>query len=85
LPQASLGAGAAGGGIYSVGSLTLEGCTIPNNQAVGGQGGHGHQFIDRAGGRDTTAGYGGNGLGGGLYTAGRAVSLHNSTITGNSG
>jgi hypothetical protein len=58
-----------GGGIYSSGSLTLTGCTVQNNQAIGADGDRG--------------GPGGAGLGGGIYVAGGTANLTNVTLSGN--
>jgi hypothetical protein len=77
------GADALGGGIYAVGSLTADDCTIRNNKAIGGQGGNGH-ITKTHFGYSSTAGWGGNGLGGGLYLGGGTISLRSSTVTGNS-
>ncbi len=67
IAQGDNGSFAVGGGIYSSGSLTLQGCTIQNNQALGG---------------DTYRGdsSGGAGLGGGLYLAGGTASLRSTTV-----
>jgi hypothetical protein len=63
------GFNAAGGGIYSAGSLTLTGCTIQKNKAIGVDGGTGQA--------------GGAGLGGGIYVAGGTASLTNVTLSNN--
>jgi hypothetical protein len=68
------GVSAAGGGIYSGGSLTLQGCTIQNNQAVGQAG---------FGGFNSPGSNGGNGLGGGIYVAGGTATLNNVTLYSN--
>jgi hypothetical protein len=74
------GQDAAGGGIWSNGSLTLEnGTTVKSNGAVGGTGGNGHGSDVAAG----AGGNGGNGLGGGVYVAGGTVTLTDATLTGN--
>jgi hypothetical protein len=74
---------AAGGGIWSGGSLTLEnGTLIQNNQAIGGLGFFGGQFNPGAAGGDA--------FGGGLYiTAGQAnltaVTVSNNSAIGGGG
>jgi hypothetical protein len=69
------GQDAAGGGIYSSGSLTLEGGTlIQNNQALGGWG----SFAS-----NKTAGAGGNAFGGGVCVAGGTASLTDVTLSSN--
>jgi hypothetical protein len=71
---------AAGGGIYSGGVLTLEGgTTIQNNQAIGGQGGHGG--LSSVAGAHGPGGAGGDALGGGLYVAGGTVTVTAATLT----
>jgi hypothetical protein len=66
---------AAGGGIWSSGTLTLEkGTTVKNNDALGGYGGS----------RVKNEGYpGGNGFGGGVYVAGGTANLTDSTLYDN--
>jgi hypothetical protein len=75
-----VGADAAGGGIWSSGSVTLQGgTTLGGNQALGGQGG-------AAGYSHTANGNGGNGgggFGGGLYEAGGSVTITSATLAGN--
>ena len=79
------GGNAAGGGIWSSGSVTLEGGTIlQQNQALGGQGGVGGMAVNGstvvyAG----NGGAGGGGLGGGLCEAGGSVNVTNATLAGN--
>jgi hypothetical protein len=69
------GQDAAGGGIWSNGSLTLENSTIiENNQALGGTGGRRYDGI---------AGTGGNGSGGGLYVASGTADITSSTLSSN--
>jgi hypothetical protein len=71
------GGPAAGGAIWSDGSLTLEnGTLIQNNQAVGGNGGPGGQFI--------AGSPGGSAFGGGVYIAGGTANLTGVTINNNS-
>jgi hypothetical protein len=71
------GGPAAGGAIWSGGSLTLEnGTLIQNNQALGGNGGPGGQFI--------AGSPGGNAFGGGVYIAGGTANLTGVTINNNS-
>jgi hypothetical protein len=75
-----------GGGIYSDGALTLDGCTLQNNQALGGAGSKGY-FVrdtrDRFGSGHVPASNGGDGLGGALCVAGGTASLRNCNVTGN--
>jgi hypothetical protein len=67
------GQDAAGGGIWSNGTLTLEnGTKVQNNEALGGPGGVG-----------TYGSPGGNGFGGGVYVAGGTVNLAGTTLSGN--
>jgi hypothetical protein len=77
--KATPGNAAAGGGIWSNGSLTLEnGTVLQNNQAIGGIGGNG------------PGGVGGDASGGGLYVAGgtayvSGVSINNNITRGGFG
>jgi len=66
------GQDAAGGGVWSSGTLTLEnGTTVKNNQALGGYGGS----------RTKQEGYpGGNAFGGGVYVAGGTANLTDATL-----
>jgi hypothetical protein len=75
-----------GGGIYSSGAMTMTGCSIVNNQAIGGRGGDGGFIQGGAPGEGgpMPGAPGGNGLGGGLYVAGGTVTLLDTAITGNS-
>src|SRR5207248_9845974 len=79
------GGDAAGGGIWSSGTLRLDGDTaLQANQAVGGQGGAaGVVFVTHVGYVYGNGGAGGGGLGGGLYETGSTVSLAYSSLTGN--
>jgi hypothetical protein len=71
------GGPAAGGGIWSGSSLTLEnGTLIHNNQAIGGTGGMASQFY--------TGSAGGAGFGGGLYIGGGQANLTGVTVSNNS-
>jgi hypothetical protein len=71
------GADAAGGGIWSSGSVTLQGGSIvQNNQAIGGKGGN------QGGG--SNPGAGGNGLGGGIWSSGSLTVENQSVMQGNS-
>jgi hypothetical protein len=75
--RASAGQNAAGGGIYSSASLTLEGSTkVQHNQALGG-GSVGLMVVQ---GRAPS---GGNGSGGGLYVAGGTATLTSVTLSSN--
>jgi hypothetical protein len=68
------GQDAAGGGIWSGGTLTLEnGTKVQNNEALGGRGGRGL----------ASGGPGGNGLGGGVYVAGGTFSLTSAAVSNN--
>jgi hypothetical protein len=71
------GADAAGGGIWSSGSVLLQGnSTVQNNQAIGGKGGF------QGGG--SNPGAGGNGLGGGIWSSGSLTMEKQSVMQGNS-
>ena len=71
------GGPAAGGGIWSGGSLTLEnGTRVQNNQAIGGQGGPYGQF--------QLGSPGGDGSGGGLDISGGTANLTGVSINNNS-
>jgi hypothetical protein len=75
------GADAAGGGIWSSGSVTLQGGTaLQGNQALGGRGGAAGWLSD---GTTGNGGGGGSGLGGGLYEAGGSVSGAGATLASN--
>jgi hypothetical protein len=66
------GEAAAGGGIWSHGSLTLEnGSLVQYNRAIGGNGGFG------------PGGVGGDGSGGGIYVAGGTANLAGVTLSNN--
>jgi hypothetical protein len=74
LPSGSYGALAAGGGIWSSGSLTLEnGTVIRDNYAKAGPGVSGGQ----------TAGNGGAAFGGALYVAGGTLNVSQTTFSYN--
>jgi hypothetical protein len=91
------GGSAFGGGVYiGGGTALLNGVTLSGNTAQGGNGGDGDvyyvrgysdHFNSRTGYPDyyfaTGGGNGGVGYGGGLYAAGGTVTLHNSSVTGN--
>jgi hypothetical protein len=75
--QGNPGSDAAGGGIWSNGTLTLESSTVvQNNLAVGGAGGF--EFFP-----NPTGTTGGNGYGGGLFVAGGTVTISNTTFASN--
>jgi hypothetical protein len=76
-PQGIIPGGpAAGGGIWSGSSLTLEnGTLILNNQAIGGSGDLGSQF--------DSGSTGGDGSGGGLYIIGGTANLTGVTVNDN--
>src|SRR5262249_52844038 len=73
----------AGGGVYSSGALTVEGCTIRYNLAVGRRGSHGTSSCDIFGCHVSPGGPGGNGAGGGLYVAGGTATISDATLVGN--
>lgn len=77
------GADAAGGAVWSSGSVSLEGATVLyQNQAIGGKGGAGGVFssvVDVAG----SGGAGGGAFGGGLYLAGGNVNGAAATLIDN--
>jgi hypothetical protein len=78
---------ASGGGIFSNGaqtSLTVVGCTIKNNQAVGGRGSDGYIVSGPFGTTKVPGGKGGAAFGGGILVGGGCVvSINDTTITGN--
>jgi hypothetical protein len=79
------GGDAAGGAIWSSGSMTLEeGTVIQGNQALGGQGGEGGECLScNLGSLLGSGGAGGGGFGGGLFQAGGSVNVANATLTDN--
>jgi hypothetical protein len=95
----SAAANALGGGIYNAaGSMTLSGCLIANNEAVGGRGGsggrggdgHGFTTVSNGlaepghGGVGGSGGSGADGLGGGIANAaGASLVIAGSTVSGN--
>jgi hypothetical protein len=68
--------------------LTLQGCTIRNNLAVGGQGQDGYRHVYYEPGSFTPYAHpgaaGGDAFGGGLYIGGGTAAIRSSTITANS-
>jgi len=75
------GADAAGGGIWSSGSVALQGgTTLQGNQALGGRGGAAGWL---AGGTAGNGGAGGSGFGGGLYEARGSVNGSGATLASN--
>jgi hypothetical protein len=79
----AVGGHAYGGGIFSDGSgvaLTITGCTIRNNLAVGGRGRDASVNIL---GQTTPGGSGGGADGGGLLAESGSVAISNSTFSGN--
>ena len=68
------GENVGGGGLLNLGDLTLTGCVVTNNVAIGGQGGS----QDQSG----ISGNGGNGLGGGVCNFG-TLSLSQCTLVSN--
>jgi CSLREA domain-containing protein len=76
--------GNGGGGVMNGGSLTLRNVTIANNQATtGGEGGGLANFSSANLINVTVTGNQANIDGGGVYSAGLATFLNNSTVTGN--
>jgi hypothetical protein len=74
------GADAAGGGIWSGGTLTLQsGTTISANQAVGGRGGSDYFYSSQT----VNGGAGGAARGGGVYQASGNVTVSDATLVGN--
>ena len=78
------GAGGEGGGIYSLGTLTLSGDAISGNSAgLGGAGGAGETIPDPTRPTYVPGGMGGpGGKGGAIYSSG-ALSIMNSTLDSN--
>ena len=66
-----------GGGIYNSGNLTLTLCVLTNNSVSGGSGGSGAGDTTQAGA------IGADGLGGGVYSDGTALSVVRCTFSGN--
>ncbi len=79
------GEDAAGGAIWSSGSMTVEeGTVIQGNQALGGQGGGGGVLVSTTYGTILGSGAaGGGGFGGGIFEAGGSVNIASATLTGN--
>jgi len=77
---------AYGGGIFTPGSLTVNNSTISGNIASGPQGGRGgaggRGGSHAQGGNGGAGGYSGKAFGGGIYSTG-ALTVNNSTISGN--
>ena len=74
------GGDAAGGGIWSSGTVTLEGGTVvQNNEALGGQGGAAGAFLSRTGNIAGNGGAGGGGSGGGIWSSG-SLMLESGTV-----
>jgi hypothetical protein len=83
-PNGGPGHDAAGGGIWSSGSLTIEnGSLLQDNKASGGTGGSARQggAVENTGG---LGGPGGAGTGGGLYVASGSVTVSGSALSSNS-
>jgi hypothetical protein len=78
--------GGSGGGIWNVGALTLDECTIADCSAGrGGLGGNGGNAGTQPGSEGGGGGFGGfGGAGGGIYSGGCLV-LNNSTLSLNRG
>jgi len=78
------GAGSGGGVYVGGGTVTLQTVELLSNRARGGDGGE-YNFTEgvTVGAYDSSRGLGGNGLGGGLYVGGGAVTLTGDTVTGN--
>jgi hypothetical protein len=64
------GQNAFGGAVYNQGMLTIVASTLDGNSAVGGNAG--------------TGGVGGSAFGGAIYNDGGTLTIHNSTLSGNS-
>jgi hypothetical protein len=80
----SNGQDAAGGGVWSNGTLTVEnGTLIQNNEALGGNGGNASFRGGFAGISNSFGGNGGNASGGGVYIAGGTANLTGVTFSGN--
>src|SRR5262249_40961666 len=80
------GGDAAGGAIWSSGSVTLEGGTLlENNEALGGQGGAAGAFFTSFGNFAGSGGAGGGGFGGALFEAGGSINIVNASLVGNMG
>ena len=78
-PNGTNGQGAAGGGIWSNGALTLQrGTLIQNNQAIGGNGGNAYSNS-----LNGSAGSGGSASGGGLFEAAGTVNGSSAGVSGN--
>jgi large repetitive protein len=82
------GAGSGGGLYVAAGTVTLTDDTLSGNNAVGGRGGTGGDYVKVYVGTATEWGSagsagGGAGSGGGLYVAGGSVTLTNDTLSGN--
>jgi hypothetical protein len=76
------GQDAAGGGIWSNGSLNVEnGTLVQNNKALGGGGGN--AAYGNFGQTNSHGGTGGTGSGGGVYVAGGTATLVGGTLSGN--
>ncbi len=82
----SAGFAAAGGGVYSAGTLTLRDSALLDNEARGGQGGNGGSGANGGfggnGGNGGVGGSGGAATGGGLYGT-NTTTLVNVTFAGN--
>ncbi len=82
-----VGGTAWGGGIYVAGGTAdLSSVTLSGNTAQGGNGNDGRRYRDpfvRNGWYVDPPGYGGSGLGGGMYVAGGIVTLRLTTVSGN--
>jgi hypothetical protein len=82
-PNGQPGADAAGGALWSSGSVTLEGGSVlQQNQAQGGQGGAGASLlaVGSGGAPLDVGGAGGSAFGGGLYEAGGSVTISDATL-----
>jgi hypothetical protein len=79
------GSNSLGGGVYIAGgSAVLSSVNLTSDIAQGGNGGRGVGRTENGGySRPAFGGIGGNGLGGGLYVAGGAVTLTNTIVSSN--
>jgi hypothetical protein len=85
LARAGTGGTGSGGGIYvGGGTVTLQAINLSSNQATGGDGGNGlGDVLLTSAAAMAEYGFGGSGLGGGLFVGGGTVTLTGSTVNGN--
>ncbi len=79
----------AGGGIYSIGSLTVVNSTISDNSTTSGNGGGinagGTVSLNNVTVSNNTAGSSGGASGGGIFVSGGTTTLQNTILAGNTG